>query len=85
MSISGISSPCVPTRWRTNLIELQNLGKVLPHYLERRMLTLSQDVKSQYRALDCAYVVRCHCGHGFADTIYFTGLSLDLAAHYEYW
>ncbi len=35
---------------RTNLIELQNLGKELPHYLERRMLTLSQDVKSQYRA-----------------------------------
>jgi len=35
---------------RTNLILLQNLGKELPHYLERRMLTLSQDVKSQYRA-----------------------------------
>jgi two-component system, NtrC family, sensor kinase len=35
---------------RTNLIELQNLGKELPHYLEDRMLTLSQDVKSRYRA-----------------------------------
>ena len=34
---------------RTNLIELQNLGKELPHYLEYRMLTLSQDVKSRYR------------------------------------
>ena len=35
---------------RGYLIELQNLSKDLPHYLEDRMARLSQDVKTNYRA-----------------------------------
>ncbi len=35
---------------RESLVGLQNLGRELPRYLEGRMLTLSQDVRTRYRA-----------------------------------
>jgi hypothetical protein len=57
---------------RTHLIELQNLGKELPHYLEDRMLTLSR--------LDRLIVDFGDRRDDFADTFHFTGLPMDLPA-----